>query len=277
MEPIDFVIPIFGTIGGAIVLSMLAASLPESAAWVIARWFDLWAWRRTCQPEVRDGLADIEEDFWARYMSEQADGSGPVRATYRALGFVIWEVVRAPSIAGSVDRALATESSRRKSRIRILTDAIARLVGIRSPHGPVLLFLLGAPLVAHVIFMWSGVYRVSDQTTEAGVLEIVVRCLASAWCLLQIIGLVAKTQLSGFTIRGFVRSVPSILSKKPMAVLLLAGYYGLLSAFFTARFGVISLSDPAILAVFILSATAIGWSAIKILQKSWARRSKSGQ
>ena len=144
MDALHALIPIAGTIGAAIALCVLAASMPESAAWCIGRWLDLWAWLRTNRRTVRERLGEVEADFWDGYKAELADGSSTTRATFRALWFVRWELARAPAIAAAADDLATTKQVPRNLFEQRLTIRIKllHLVLRKMTVGPIALTLI---------------------------------------------------------------------------------------------------------------------------------------
>ena len=222
MEPLQVLIPIGAMIGGTILVSLLAASLPESAAWIIGRWLDLWAWRRTNPPEVRERLSDIEGDFWHRYRDERADGSGTTRATLRTMGFVGWELVRAGVTAGTVDPLVGTASGRKKSILLLLAESIVEIYGVRFALGPPTFLLIATPIIAADIWaIASLIHRVlSSSALEYS--QAIWGAFACISLTLFAIGLLSKTQFHGLSISQSFSAVP----RKRIAAILLVLYYG---------------------------------------------------
>lgn len=161
MELTHALIPIGGTIGGAILLSILAASLPESAAWLIRRWVGFWSsvFGRTHRKEVRDRAYEIEGCFWDCYDVERADGSGATRATTRALWIVFWEVLIAPKTVASAAAAVSAEHIRRFPQMRILPgrmQLIARVSKKQVTVGPIAFLLLNCPGIVYSALFVAG-------------------------------------------------------------------------------------------------------------------------
>ena len=191
MDLLQVLIPAGGTIVGGALLWVLAASLPDSAAWIVGRWFDLWAWLRTNSCAVREALGDVEADFWDRYEAERAGGSGTTRATCRALWFVRWEVARAPAIAEAVDELDATGNSRRRVLTHGLIVRIKLLVLIsqRITIGPVMLLMalaVVAPAIGlHVVKIIDAA---QDQSINYAILTIrFLAAIALSWTALKIV------------------------------------------------------------------------------------------
>ncbi len=94
---------VIATVVAVVLLWAVAASFPDSAIWLVRKWFDLWSYLRTNRQEVRARLREIEWDFLERYEMEIDRGSGATRGTLRALGLITWELVRTPAIAEAAD------------------------------------------------------------------------------------------------------------------------------------------------------------------------------
>ena len=137
MSALNILLTVGPVVGATIVLWVLAASLPNSLAWAIRRWFDVCARFQTNRSAVRERLSEVEGDFQERYEIEREDGSGATRATIRAFGFVLWEVLKAPAIAGAADRLVAKDPDHRKLSLRKLPTIIAKCLGIRGHYRPV--------------------------------------------------------------------------------------------------------------------------------------------
>lgn len=149
----DFVIVVLASVFAAIILWALDASLPNSAVWMIRKWFDFWSFQRTNRRAVRERLLEIEFDFFEHYESQRDVGAGTRRATLRALGLVLWEVVRAPSIAASADDLHKSTSTPDIRPLPLFPLPFTFLLNLRGrlSVGPIaLLTLILPPLVLGV-------------------------------------------------------------------------------------------------------------------------------
>ena len=148
---------------------MLAASLPESVAWLIGRWIGLWSCicGRANRQEVRERIHEIEGCFWDRYESEHRDSSDATRATLRALWLVRWEVLKAPKTAASAAAAVAAEHSRRNPDMQFLPGHMQLAVQVAKKKvtvGPIAFLLIVSPGIAHGALSVLGV---ADMSVES--------------------------------------------------------------------------------------------------------------
>lgn len=214
-------------IGANLVLRAIEATLPNSVAWGIRRWLDFWAWSRTNRVPVRERLAEIELDFHEHYLFEVSRGCGPTRSTLRALGFIVWEILRVPATACTADRLSAeTDSSARG----LLYRAARRAVSIMEPRpvlSPAEISIRVMPLIA--IFVVSIKYILDFTRAPASdftiILAVATRASTCVFILLFVIyailnvdfrrwGVVRRSKLSDMTIliSGYMYSFGIVFS-----------------------------------------------------------------
>ena len=208
------------TIVTVTVLSLLAASLPDSIAWLIGRWFDICTLCQTNRHGVRHRLSEVEVEFRERYEAERKDSSGATRATIRAFWYVAWKVLKAPAIAGAVDRSVATQQNPKRSTLVRLSEAFVSFYGIRFTLGPIPFLLVATPLIAIGVFLVvSTASSVLSPSLDAS--RITFGCLFCISISLFIAGLIAKTRFQRFSISDSFRSIP----RRRTAAFLLVLYY----------------------------------------------------